>query len=489
MCLRDMRLEGGFGVNKIADQDIMMRRFAIIYPLLNENLDSAERTQMRKSISEREGMSERTLYRWEERYRNAPKDGLIPMARGHGSRSKLPENYSAILAEAEDLKREVPTRSVRKIIRTLEINGTVEPGALCRSTMQKYFQKDGCTRRALTAEKKTTTNAARRFCKAHRMELIQTDIKYSHAIRATKNEPEKTFYLSTLLDDHSRFPLYSHWYANQKKEIVEDSIRQAIQKYGRFDKLYADNGSQYITQHLQDALSKLNIKIRYAPVRSGQSKGKVEKFHQVVDSFLAEAKAAKITTLEQMNSAWDLYRKAYYEDDIHAGIAEYYKVNNLPFPKEGRSPLQEFEQDSRPLEYINNDMIRIAFRHTEQRVVTKGGLIHLGGKVYGAPLEMRGLTVTVIFDPMATDSITILDKNGKEITATVATIGPYVGDWSKPEPAPAPARTEEGSRFLEAAKKYCTEQAKVKADALSFAGYGETGDSNPESQTGSASAN
>ena len=208
-----------------------------------------------------------------------------------------------------------------------------------------------------------------------------------------------------------------------------------------------------------------------------------------MDSFLAEAKAAKITTLEQMNSAWDLYRKAYYEDDIHAGIAEYYKVNNLPFPKEGRSPLQEFEQDSRPLEYINNDMIRIAFRHTEQRVVTKGGLIHLGGKVYGAPLEMRGLTVTVIFDPMATDSITILDKNGKEITATVATIGPYVGDWSKPEPAPAPARTEEGSRFLEAAKKYCTEQAKVKADALSFAGYGETGDSNPESQTGSASAN
>ena len=43
------------------------------------------------------------------------------------------------------------------------------------------------------------------------------------------------------------------------------------------------------------------MQIAFAPLRSGKSKGKIEKFHQVVDDFIAKAKAKKIRTLDELN--------------------------------------------------------------------------------------------------------------------------------------------------------------------------------------------
>lgn len=55
-------------------------------------------------------------------------------------------------------------------------------------------------------------------------------------------------YLSSAIDDHSRFILDSEFYDNQEERIVEDTLRKAILKYGHFDKCYFDNGSQYVAK-------------------------------------------------------------------------------------------------------------------------------------------------------------------------------------------------------------------------------------------------
>ncbi|MBM6855949.1 DDE-type integrase/transposase/recombinase, partial [Mediterraneibacter glycyrrhizinilyticus] len=129
------------------------------------------------------------------------------------------------------------------------------------------------------------------------------------------------------------------FYDNQEKGIVEDTLRKAVLKAGKFDTCYFDRGSQYIVKQLNLSLSRLGITVRLAPPASGQSKGKVEKFHQVVDMYLREAKAHQIRTLEQLNQYWGIFLEEYYHKKPHEGIREYYESLGSPVPAQGITPM------------------------------------------------------------------------------------------------------------------------------------------------------
>ena len=92
-----------------------------------------------------------------------------------------------------------------------------------------------------------------------------------------KNGAMVQTYLSSAIDDHSRYVLHSRFYDNQEESIVEDTFHKAILKAGKFDACYFDNGSQYIARQLR-SLSRLGITIRHAPVRSGKSKVSAKSF-------------------------------------------------------------------------------------------------------------------------------------------------------------------------------------------------------------------
>ena len=91
--------------------------------------------------------------------------------------------------------------------------------------------------------------SSKKFCKGHRLELYQGDIKYGPVIRDRDGKKIQT-YLSSVIDDHSRLIIQSEWYDNQRKEIVEDTVHRAVLKYGVFDRFYMDNGKQYISTQL-----------------------------------------------------------------------------------------------------------------------------------------------------------------------------------------------------------------------------------------------
>ena len=112
-------------------------RFALISPLLASDLDPAKRSQIRSQIAENNDISERTLYRLEAAWRKDVFSGLRPMNREMRRSQKLPDNFDEIVAEAIRLKKEVPTRSVARIILILEMEGRVSPGLLKRSTLQR----------------------------------------------------------------------------------------------------------------------------------------------------------------------------------------------------------------------------------------------------------------------------------------------------------------------------------------------------------------
>ena len=237
-----------------------------------------------------------------------------------------------------------------------------------------------------------------------------------------------------------------------------------------FDACYFDHGSQYVAKQLNLSLARLSIKVKKAPVKSGKSKGKIEKFHQVVDAFLAEAKAKKIRDLDELNRYWSIYLEEYYCKQPHDGIREYYESLHADIPAKGISPEQEWNRDSRPLKFLDASVVGEAFMHHETRKVDKGACISFRGKRYETKPSLIGFTVEISYDPSNPEIITVHYKGMESFQARPLEIGEYC-DPRMPLPASMLETEPETSRFLDALEKRHKESVKRRADAISFGGY------------------
>ena len=449
--------------------DAALERFQMISPLLDLDMDNAKRIQLRREIASSHDLSERTIYRYEKRYRENAFAGLRPMNRKMRRSARLPDNWDEIVGEAIILKREVPKRSARQIIKTLEIEGWAAPGVVKESTLRRYLYKAGLGVKQMRRYAEARETSSRRFCRPHRMELLQADIKYGPDIR-TKDGKLIHTYLSSLIDDHSRFILHSEFYDNKSASIVEDSFHKAILQFGKFDCGYTDNGKEYISTQLVKSCARLGIRLLRAKPRKGESKGKIEKFHRVVDRFIEEIRIAKVHTLEELNRLWKIFLDQDYQKDPHNGIREYYESMDVSVPDGGISPLQEWNRDSRELIFIDTRVVGEAFMHHEDRTIDPAGCFSFDGCLYEASTAIAGARVEIAYDPLDTSVITVYYEDMEPIRAKRVTIGPYA-QKKPPIPIAMTDAVPATSRFLDALEKRYNEENRMAADAISFGSY------------------
>lgn len=452
-----------------------LRRFQLISPLLCENLDDAKKLKLRKQIAEENGISLRSMYRYEKAYKEGQFSGLKPATRQKHRSQRLPENFDFLLEQAIQLRKEVPERSVAQIIFILEMEGHVAPGVLKRSTLERHLYKRGFGREHMKMYQDARESSSKRFCKPHRMMLIQGDIKYGPKIPIGKNRAKVQTYLSSAIDDHSRYILSSRFYDNQEETIVEDTFHQAIIRYGAFDACYFDNGKQYVAKQLSYSLARLGIRVKFARIRSGKSKGKIEKFHQVVDSFNWEARLKNIKSLEELNRLWSVFLEEYYHKKPHEGIAEYYESLGAAVPEGGITPLQEWNRDTRPLNFIDTTVVSEAFLHHEERKVDKGACISFRGQRYETRPELIGCKVGIAYDPAAPETLTITYPGYEPFTARPLKIGSYC-DKNPTLPVSMQEQKPTTSRFLDALEVQHEKKREQLADAISFASYRKEAD-------------
>ena len=457
--------------------DTALERYRMISPLLDPETDRSRRIETRKNISENFGVSVRTLYRYEAAYKADGFEGLIPESREQKQSSKLPENFQELLQEAIQLKREVPTRSVNQIILTLEMEDRVAPGVLKRSTLQRHLYKAGFGKKQMKKFTEAQKSSSKRFCKPHRMMLAQADIKYAMKLPIGPKGEMVQCYICSIIDDHSKLILGTGIYDNQESAIVEDVYRKAILSWGAFDSTYVDNGSQFISKELIDALSRLGIRHLRAKPYAGNSKGKVEVYNRLINSYLGECKAQKVRTLEEARYWWDLFVNEYYHDKPHEGIREYYVSHKRPVPPEGITPRQEFNRDNRPLRFLDAGLVGRAFLHHETREVDKGACISFGGLKYEVSASLIGATVEIAFDPMDTDTLTVSYPGVKPFDVHPIAIGEFCDP--KPEIPQSMLETPpEESRFLKGLARKREKSRKQAADAISFRDYRKEAGSN-----------
>ena len=126
-----------------------------------------------------------------------------------------------------------------------------------------------------------------------------------------------------------------------------------------------------------------------------------------MDSFLAEAKAKKIQTLEELNRYWRYFLEEYYQKDCHEGIREYYESQGLSVPEGGISPEMEWNRDTRPLKFLDASVVGEAFLHHEERVVNKAGCISFRGQDYEVSAALIGANVEIAYDPVKPEPLLV----------------------------------------------------------------------------------
>jgi len=432
-------------------EDIAANRVQLLSPLLAEGLDPAKARELKAQICEKTGLSERTLRRYLAQYRNQGFEGLRPKGK---KRAETEAIQPELLEQAILLRREVPGRSISKIIQILEWEGKARSGQLKRSTLQEKLAERGYSSRHMRMYADTGV-AARRFQRQHRNHLWQSDIKYGPYLPIGPGGTKQQTYLVVMLDDATRFVLHGMFYSTLNQGIVEDCFRQAIQKYGVPERVYFDNGSQYRTKRMARICSKLGIRLLYAKPYAPESKGKVERFNRVVDGFLNEVALEKPQTLEKLNEQFQVWLSECYQNQPHSALTD------------NMSPSTAYRSDRNPLKFKTPEAITDAFLHVETRKVDKSGCISFMGKKYEVGLSFLGRTVNVIYDPANITELTIEYEGHKPWKAKELVIGKYAGQRPK---LPEYLGTEpaDSSRLLGAAEIKHKERQEQIQPAVSY---------------------
>ena len=223
---------------------------------------------VRKTLREI-GLSRSTFYDWYRRYQRSGYDGLASRhLRRHQFWNAIPEWEKARVVE---VARALPEKSCREI-------------AFHITDKEGYFISESSVYRILKAHDLVTSpvftviSAKDAFeHPTHRVhELWQSDFTYLKVIRWG------WYYLSTVLDDYSRYIIAWRLCQNMTAAEVKETLDMAIVRTGvkqvqvfHRPRLLSDNGPCFISHELKDYLEDHDIRhIRtkpYHPMTQGQS--------------------------------------------------------------------------------------------------------------------------------------------------------------------------------------------------------------------------
>ena len=450
------------------DSDKLIRRYEMIAPLLNENLDVFERRRLRARILASSGLSERTLRRYIQYYKANGYKSLADVARSDkGSLRAVPEKA---IDEAVKLRQELPSRSVRRIIEILEGEKLVKPGEVSRASLNRHLIARGYGAAQLRAEGKAAQPSSR-FERKRRNDLWQTDIKYGPTL--VINGVKKKTYLLAIIDDKTRMIMHAEFYSSQRLPILEDCFRKALLKFGKPSDILVDNGKIFVSKWFRLACARLGVRHIAAKPYSAKTKGKIEKYNQTVGQFLSEFGLEPVKTLPALNRKFSIWLDEGYTHSPHDALKREERDPNtgaLVDTRE-RTPYQAYTEDPAKVRYISSLECRDAFLWEEQRTVDISGCVKLAGVVFDVGVALIRRRVDVRYDPFDLSVIEVWHDGKFQRKAEKL----YVPEFTPPPPGvpAAPASKATHSRLLKVYEEKNREREKQRNGALDFRGTKE----------------
>jgi len=372
-------------------QQLALVRYKIISPYIALDPPRGQRRQMLEELAAKSWttpdgeplhVAAETLRSWVRRYRRDGLDGLKDKARAQrGIQVLTPKQVDLVIA----LKREVAERSLDRIIKIAEDTEKVEPGVLRRSTVHRVLQREGISGRPARVSDRTDLD---RFEALAPNDLWQSDMLHGPWL-PDPERPGKSrrAYLYAFLDDHSRLLLHGRFSFKGDLPALELVFRRCLQKYGKCKRVYYDNGKVYRSGHMRHIVATVGIQgITYTQTYRPMGHGKIEALMRLIrNAFLAELKASRITTLDELNEAFLAFMDVEYNRRVHG--------------ETGQEPLARWREGIDRVEYIDERKLQLAFRWRERRTPDKTGLFSLFGTRYQVGPELARKRIDVFFDP------------------------------------------------------------------------------------------
>ncbi|WP_394693581.1 IS3 family transposase [Hyphobacterium sp.] len=274
-CVADLTLENRL----LKKHDCGWGRRRMRYPAAEklEIIRLVEQSHLPTKVTlERLGIARRTFYRWYDRYLEGGPEALAdrPSTPSRVWNRIPPDIHGQIIELALEQSELSP--------RELAVRFTDE---------KRYFVSEATVYRLLKAHDLITSpayvviKAADRFhTQTTRVnEMWQTDFTYFKIIGWG------WMYLSTVLDDYSRYIIAWKLCSTMKAEDVTDTLDMALEASGcehahvkHRPRQLSDNGPSYIAEELADYLGKNGMDhVRGAPFHP-QTQGKIERWHQTL---------------------------------------------------------------------------------------------------------------------------------------------------------------------------------------------------------------
>jgi transposase len=254
------------------------------------------------------GIHKSTFYKWYKAYLDKGNSCLQPARKTRQQWNSIPEVQKQLVVE---VALEHPELSPRELA--------------CRITdEQKIFISESSVYRILKAGGLITTpahillRASNEFRDktAFVHQMWQTDFTYFKVLGWG------WYYLSTVLDDYSRFIVHWELCKTMKSEDVQRSVDHAMMKanltkYQR-PKLLSDNGSCYIATELKQYLQTKGIQQVHGKLNHPQTQGKIERYHRSMKNVV---KLDNYYCPEELNAALENFVHYYNHKRYHESLS------------------------------------------------------------------------------------------------------------------------------------------------------------------------
>jgi putative transposase len=329
--------------------------------------------------------SERTLWRWLERYRVGGLRSLMPKQRADAG--QYHSIQVDVLERAAQLRQENHDRPTKTIIDILERQQVVGPGTLKRSTLDRHLDRLGLSRRRLRRLGKKTYRQVRTD---EPLELVIADFHHGPYVRVGHEDKARRALLLVFIDHFSRDILDGRYYLHEDFAVLRFGFRRVLLVHGLFVLLYIDNGPSFQSARFQAACKNklLDINVVHSKPYVSEGRGVCERFNRTVkEQFESEVRHRdELLTLDELNAYFEAWLAERYRVDVHS--------------ETGEPPAERFAAHAtfRPAPDLAqlDELLRLRKR---AKVHKKWSTVEVDTVRYVVDAALRGRRVHVLYDP------------------------------------------------------------------------------------------
>jgi hypothetical protein len=159
-------------------------------------------------------------------------------------------------------------------------------------------------------------------------------------------------------------------------------LKEAILRFGLPKAFYCDNGSLFVSSHLQLACARLGIALIHSKPYDSPSRGKIERFFRTVrQKFLSMLRP--VDTIETLNETFSIWLEDEYHRQIHYGI--------------NMRPIDRFMEGLKTssIQRLTEEALDAAFQITLHRRVKNDSTVSIGGVLYECPTGFIGKKIEI----------------------------------------------------------------------------------------------